>query len=148
MSGDFNTDESLDYSQPSFAPVAPAPNTSDVWLEWNGDFQVSARGGLLLVGGPDYARQRITRRLLTAVMGYVWHNDYGAGLPQKIGRTVNVTALTALVRSQIALEAAVSPSPAPVVGVKADQNKLGLYTITIDYTDAATGAPVQLSFTT
>ena len=121
---------------------------ADSWLEWGGDFQVSATGGLLLADTDDLARQRIIRRLLTAVRGYVWHQDYGAGLPQRIGGTVNVNTLKALVASQVALEATVAPSPPAKVAVSYDGNNPGLYTISISYTDAANGEPVTLSFTT
>ena len=120
----------------------------DAFLEWGGDFAVSASGGLLLADRDDLARQRIERRLFTAVRGYVWHQDYGVGLPQKIGRTVNVATLTALVRSQIALEAAVAPYPVPVISVAEDQNNLNLYTISISYTSAVNGSPVTLSVST
>ena len=119
----------------------------DVFLEWNSDFVVSATGGLQLASGDDFARQRIIRRLLTAVRGYLWHQDYGAGLPQKIGSPASVISLKALVRSQIALESSVAPTPAPIINVTEDPNTLGLYTISINYTDAASGEPVTLSFT-
>jgi len=59
---------------------------ADLWLEWGDDFQVDATGDLLIADGDDEVRQRLERRLFTAVQGYVWHPDYGAGLPQKIGQ--------------------------------------------------------------
>ena len=120
---------------------------SDLWLEWGGDFVASANGDLLLASGADEARQAISRRLFTAIQGYVFHPEYGAGLPQKIGSTQNTNALTALVRSQIALESAVDQSKPVAVTVRADSNNLGLYTITISYAEAITGQPVELSFT-
>jgi phage baseplate assembly protein W len=120
---------------------------SDLFLEWGEDFVAAANGDLLLVSGSDETRQAISRRLFTAVQGYVFHPDYGAGLPQKIGSTASTNALTALVRSQTALESAVDQSQPVTVDVTADANQLGLYTITISYTEAVTGAPVELSFT-
>ena len=69
---------------------------ADVWCEWNDDFQVSASGGLLLADGDDLARQRIVRRLCTAVLGYVWHPEYGAGLPQRIGQPGVVATIKAI----------------------------------------------------
>lgn len=119
---------------------------ADAWLEWNGDFQVSAGGGLLLADGDDLARQRILRRLLTATKGYVWQPEYGAGLPQRVGRPARAETISSIVRSQIALEAAVSPDPPPTIKVAQDANQPGLFTISISYTDAATGEPVNLSF--
>ena len=120
---------------------------SDLWLEWNGDFAASANGDLLLASGLDEGRQAISRRLFTAVQGYVFHPEYGAGLPQKIGSPSNVTALKALVVSQIALESAVDQTQPVTVAVQADPNQLGLYTIKISYTEVVTGLPVELSFT-
>jgi len=119
----------------------------DAWLDWNSDFIVSASGGLLLADGVDLSNQRIVRRLCTAVQGYVWHLDYGAGLLQKIGRTERVTSIAAIVRAQIALEATVAASPAPVVTVVEDTDNLGAFIITINYTESASGEPVTLSFT-
>ena len=120
---------------------------ADAWLEWNSDFQVSASGGLLLATGDDLARQRIIRRLCTAVQGYVWHPDYGAGLPQRIGGPGVVTTIQAIVSAQIALESAVARNPAPVVTVTQDANNRGAFTVSINYTSAANGEPVTLSFT-
>lgn len=120
----------------------------DIWLEWNGDFVISASGGLLLADGDDYARQRILRRLFTAIDGYVWHADYGAGLPQKIGSPARQSVIQSLVQSQIALEASVASSPPPIVVVTQDQNQRGLFNISISYISAANGGPVSLTFST
>ena len=120
---------------------------SDISLEWQGDFQLSPTGGLALSSGDDYARQRIIRRLFTNLQSYIWHQDYGAGLPAKIGTTIRPSQVESIVRSQIALEASVAASPAPKVTVTASRNPPGLYVINIMYTAAATGAPVNLTFT-
>ena len=120
---------------------------SDLWLEWNGDFAAAANGDLLLATSSDESRQSICRRLFTAVHGYVFHPEYGAGLPQKIGSPANQNTLQAIVASQIALESAVDQSQPVNVTVHADKNMAGLYTIKIEYTEAVTGEPVELSFT-
>jgi hypothetical protein len=120
---------------------------ADAWLDFTGDFIVSASGGLLMADGVDLSNQRIVRRLCTAVQGYIWHLDYGAGLPQRIGRPGDVTRIAAIVRAQIALEATVAASPSPTISVDEDPNDLGGFYITINYTEAATGEPVTLSFT-
>ena len=119
---------------------------ADAWLEWDDDFVVCACGGLLLAHGDDLARQRIIRRLCTAVQGYVWHLDYGAGLPQRIGSPGVASTIQAVVRAQIALEAAVAPTPAPTVSVVEDANNLGAFIVSIGYTSAANGEPVELTF--
>ena len=120
---------------------------SDLWLDWGADFHVAANGDLLLASSSDEARQAICRRLFTAVEGYVFHPEYGAGLPQKIGSPADETTLQALVASQIALESAVDQTQPVTIKVHADPNQFGLYTIKISYTEAVTGAPVELSFT-
>ena len=120
---------------------------SDLWLEWNGDFIAAANGDLLLATGEDESRQAICRRLFTAVQGYVFHPEYGAGLPQTIGSPANVNTLKAIVSSQIALETTVDQSQPVTVTVQSDKNQAGLYTIAISYTEAVTGEPVELSFT-
>ena len=120
----------------------------DAYLDWQGDFIVSASGGLLLADGIDLSNQRIIRRLCTAVQGYVWHLEYGAGLPQRIGSPARVSAIAAIVRAQIALEATVAASPSPVISVDESTENLNAFTINITYTEAASGEPVTLSFTT
>src|SRR5579862_3217396 len=100
---------------------------ADAYLDWNGDFVVSASGGLLLADGIDLSNQRIIRRLCTAVQGYVWHLDYGAGLLQRIGRPARVTSIAAVVRAQIALEASVAATPPPVIAVEEDSENLGAF---------------------
>lgn len=120
---------------------------ADADLDWNSDFVVSANGGLGLVDGIRLSNQRIIRRLCTAVQGYVWHLDYGAGLLQRIGRPGRVTQIASIVRAQIALEATVAAQPSPTITVDEDTDNLGTFIITIKYTESATGEPVTLSFT-
>lgn len=118
---------------------------TDVSLEWGDDFQPDASGDLMVVDGDDEVRQRLERRLFTAVQGYVWHPDYGAGLPQKIGSVLSVAEIRSIVASQLALEASVAPSPPAQLTVSASPNNPSLVTIGIVYWDAKTG--VSVSFT-
>lgn len=120
---------------------------TDVALEWGGDFQISSTGGLLLVDGDVEVRQRLERRLFTAVQGYVWHPEYGAGLPQKIGGVPSVSDIKSIVASQLALEQSVAPSPPPVLTVTASPNQPSSVMIGIQYTDAVTGVTVSFSIT-
>lgn len=120
---------------------------ADVYLDWNSDFVVSASGGLLLADGVTLSNQRIIRRLCTAVQGYIFHLEYGAGLLQRIGRPGVIAQISSIVRAQIALEATVAASPSPVITVDEDTDNLGAFIITINYTESATGEPVTLSFT-
>jgi len=112
-------------------------------LEWDTDYKLSPSHDLAVVDGDIYARQRILRRLFTVVGGYVFHQDYGAGLPQKIGRPMTTQFLESIVRSQIALENSVAPNPAPTISVV--QQPGGLFIISIGYTSA--GNSQQLSLT-
>jgi hypothetical protein len=120
----------------------------DAFLDWNADFVVSATGGLLLVDGIPLSNQRIIRRLSTAVQGDVFHLEYGAGLLQRIGKPGVTSQIASIVRAQIALEATVAATPPPVVTVTEVANNPGAFIILIQYTFAATGEPVTLSFTT
>lgn len=119
----------------------------DISLEWGEDFDVDATGDLLLSDGDNEVRQRLERRLYTAVNGYVWHPEYGAGLPQKIGSVFSVYEIRSIVTSQIAMEASVAPSPPVQITVNADPNDASIITIGILYWDAVTGATVSFSIT-
>lgn len=118
---------------------------ADVSLEWNDDFEPDATGDLLVVDGDDEVRQRLERRLFTAVNGYVWHPSYGAGLPQKVGSVLSVEQIRSVVASQLALEASVAPSPPAQLSVV--QQPGGLVSIGILYFDAKTGVSVSFTIT-
>jgi phage baseplate assembly protein W len=118
---------------------------ADASLEWNSDFGSDATGDLLVADGDDEVRQRLERRLATARKGYVWHKEYGAGLPQKIGKALTVGEIQAVVSSQLALEASVAPSPPAQLTVSLQPD--GGCIIGIKYWDAETGDPVSFQIT-
>ena len=118
---------------------------TDFFLEWNNDFVVSPSGGLVLVDGDDEARQRLMRRLCTAVIGYIWHPEYGAGLPQKIGDPWEPTEIEAICRDQVNMETSVATFPPPLVNVA--EVIPGMVSIDIAYTSALTGLAVQFNIT-
>lgn len=118
---------------------------ADLALEWNDDFQIDSTGDLRVIDGDDEVRQRLERRLFTAVHGYVWHPEFGAGLPQKIGSVLSVSDIRSVVTAQLALEATVAPNPPAQLTIQADPNQASLVTIGIQYWDAVTG--VSVSFT-
>jgi hypothetical protein len=120
---------------------------ADLSLEWQDDFAVDATGDLLVVDGDNEVRQRLERRLFTAVQGYIWHPEYGAGLPQKVGSVLSVPEIQAIVASQLALEASVAPNPPPQLSVTASPNNPGLVHIAISYFDAVSGVSVSFSLT-
>ncbi|WP_315792221.1 MULTISPECIES: hypothetical protein [unclassified Bradyrhizobium] len=117
----------------------------DVSLEWHSDFQVDATGDLLTADGDVEVRQRLERRLFTAEKGYVWHPEYGAGLPQKIGDALSDEQIQAVVTSQLALEASVAPSPPAQLTITRQPG--GLVAISIQYYDADTGVSVSFTIT-
>lgn len=114
-------------------------------LEWGNDFVLDPTGDLLIVSGDDEVRQRLERRLFTAVQGYVWHPDYGAGLPQKIGSPFTVQQIKSIVQSQLNLEASVAPNPPAQLTVTEAPG--GFVTIGIQYFDAVTGTAVSFTIT-
>jgi hypothetical protein len=123
---------------------------------WGGDINAGPTGDLGLVDGPSLTIQRIVRRLMTrSVMPasadlpeqpaeYIWHNDYGASLPQRIGGAFDFPLISSILTSQILKESAVAPSPAPAFTFT--PTTLGTLTVTISYTDKFTGAQKLLSF--
>lgn len=119
----------------------------DLNLPWSTDFTLSPSGDLATVDGDEFLRQRITRRLMTEVFGYVWHKSYGAGLPQKIGSTYQPQQISAIVRAQMALEDKVVQDPPPTVIVRQDANNSSLQVIDITYKDAGTGEQIGITIT-
>jgi phage baseplate assembly protein W len=134
---------------------------ADVFHMWGNDLVagpvstlagvVDASGDLLTVGGtvpeqPGQGKtvQRLLRRLLTNPGEYIWQPTYGAGLGRFLGQPISVPVITAVIRSQIFLEAAVAQTPAPVITVTAQKN--GTVSCHILYTDAQTGKPTPVQF--
>jgi hypothetical protein len=118
---------------------------TDISLEWNDDFFPDSTGDLATVDGDVETRQRLERRLFTAVNGYVWHKDYGAGLPQKIGSVFSNEEIKSICAAQLQLESSVAPFPAaqlevvPIAG--------GLTVISIKYFDSRLGVTVSFTIT-
>jgi len=119
---------------------------ADLELDWGSDLTFTAGGDLALADNEMLPRQRIQRRLFTAIRGYLFHLEYGAGLPQKIGHVGTTTAIQSLIRANIALEASVASYPLPQVTVTQDTSNPGLFVILIVYFDATLGEQVTLSF--
>ncbi|MDY7510669.1 phage tail protein [Ralstonia sp. 22086] len=116
-------------------------NDVNHWV--GGDITVSPTGDLGLASADLRTQQRIVRRLVTNPGDYIFHTDYGAGLPQKIGETLDVPALRGLIRSQILQEAGVAQDPEPQVDVAAIT---GGVSVRILYSSAVTREPVSLQF--
>ena len=135
---------------------------ADLFHFWGEDLVVSPSGDIAIVdvlntqnsatlNGNDEGTQRIYRRLMTACARgriqsgeNIFAPDYGGGVPQKIGEPMNAAAITGMINAQLALEAAVAKSPPPVVSVTTLPT--GSFFCAVNYTNAATGVPVSLSF--
>lgn len=127
-------------------------NLQDLYHFYGEDLTTDNTGDLALASGTTYTQQRILRRLLTnpatdTLPGdYVFHPDYGAGLPRFIGQPIDVAKIRALVLGQVLMEETVSKTPLPVVAVTQLPSNLSAFSISITYTDATTGSPTVLTF--
>src|SRR3954470_12052091 len=110
----------------------------DIGHLFSGDLQLGATGDLLAVDSVLESQQRILRRLMTNPGDYIWEPTYGAGLPRRIGRVLDITALTALIRSQMYLEDSVQQQPEPQITVQPLLN--GIY-VQIQYVEVESGKP-------
>lgn len=117
---------------------------ADLALQVGGDLSIGPTGDLLLVDADALTQQRVLRRLLTNPGDYIWQLDYGAGLGRFVGQPAARAAIAGMTRAQLLQEAAIAPTPPPVVtAVAGDDNRL---TATLTYTDRATGLTSGLSF--
>jgi hypothetical protein len=116
---------------------------ADIAHNWTGDLSASLTGDLATVDGITLGIQRILRRLMTAQGEYIFHPNYGAGIPQRIGQIRDDRVISAIIRSQIFLEDAVARSPAPVIKVSGFLNGIS---VSMKYTDAFAQKSVAISF--
>ena len=110
---------------------------------WGQDLTVTPSGDLATADGDDLTRERLIRRLMTGVRMYIWHLQFGAGVPQRIGDTLDVDAILGVISAQVRNEATVATTPAPVITVNAILNGVN---VSIAYQSAITGQHVALSF--
>lgn len=122
----------------------------DINAPWYSDLLTSSAGDLAVIDGAPLGVQRILRRLFTnAANGtlvcadYFWHLAYGAGLPSRVGSTIDPALLASIIRSQILMESMVAATPAPVITVAPFPNGV---TVSIQYVDGLTGLAQYLSF--
>ena len=122
-------------------------NLSDMNHYFSSDLTASNKGSLATCDTTVRGKQRVLRRLLTNPGDYIFHPDYGAGLPQWIGRTADLAKMRALIRGQMLLEDAVQQNPEPTVNVAPIANASGGgFAVSIAYQDSATGNPISLNF--
>jgi len=115
----------------------------DLYHFVGGDLSTSPTGDLRPVSDTDRGTQRVLRRLMTNPGEYMFHPEYGAGLGQKVGQTVNLNEWKSLILGQMLLEDAVAVTPVPAVTLTIIPEGVSAY---ITYTDATTGTPATLSF--
>ncbi len=111
---------------------------------FGGDLGVSG-GDFATVTGTVRGQQRVLRRLLTNPGGYLFHPEYGAGLPTFVGLPLDAKKISAVIRSQLALEVCVAQLPAPLITVSQTSDPSS-FTVGLQYNDADTNTPVILSF--
>lgn len=116
----------------------------DIFLEWAGDLSVGSTGDLASASGTDATNQRVCRRLLTNPGDYLWHLNYGGGLAQFVGTPAEPADIESVVRTQLALEAAVAASPAPQVSASVVDPANGYVVADIAYSDLSSGLSGQL----
>jgi hypothetical protein len=128
---------------------------SDIYHFWSNDLTVSASGDLLLADSSDTTQQQILRALLTnpalsdragnplATADYSDHPTFGAGLPRRVGSTLNVAELRAIVRGVVVSFPGVARNPSPTIDITPFNDGA---TINIQYADLITGTTETLSF--
>jgi len=120
---------------------------NDIDQTYGQDFGVGPTGDLQLVGASVRTKQRILRRLITPTGTYLWHQDYGAGVPEDVGADMSpdrLREIKATITGQVLQEDTVAKSPAPVVTLKPKGNELYC---SIQFTESANNTPQVLTFT-
>lgn len=115
----------------------------DLEQMWGNDLTLTPSGDLVLVDGDDLTRERLLRRLMTNVQSYIFHPTFGAGIPKRIGDTLDANLIMGVVSSQVRKEATVATSPAPIIVVNPILNGVS---VSVKYKSAITGQQVTLSF--
>lgn len=110
---------------------------SEIYHRFGQALQLDANGGLLMVAGTEQGREKIVRRLLTNTGDLLGNINYGAGVNQYIGSTIDPLQIQASIKSQMKAETIVQQSPAPRVGLTEDL-ATGLVMATITYVDNTT----------
>ncbi len=121
---------------------------ASIYHVWGNDLQITTTGDLQSATEITESDQAVLRRLLTNPGEYIYHPDYGAGLPRYVGEDLSsgrYNELVALVTGQMQLEDTVAQTPPPDVTFQAD-TAAGILYCTIQYTWAQTGQRRTLSF--
>lgn len=104
---------------------------------------IEPTGSILPSTATVEGEQRVLRRLLTNPGSYLWHLEYGAGLPQYVGQPVVLSAINSLIVSQMFLEDTVARDPLPTVRTTPIVDGIS---VNISYADNRVGRIVTLGF--
>lgn len=107
------------------------------------DLSLDATGDLQAVSHLEHSQQRILRRLLSNPGDYLFHLDYGTGLPSQVGERVDSRKIQAMIQTQLGQEASVAAQPVPEVIVMPIRDGVS---VQLHYWEAETRQPVALSF--
>ena len=118
---------------------------ADIAHDIGSDLVIGVTGDLATSSGSENVRERVLRRLVTNPGGYIWHLDYGGGLPSFVGTPANAAAIRTTVRGQMLLEAAVARTPVPDVALLVSLGEV--VTLTVTYRDGASGTSQALTLT-
>lgn len=116
---------------------------ADLFTWWQQDLVILPTGDVLIADGTIEGEQRVLRRLLTNPGDYLWHLEYGAGLPRYVGQVEQEGAIASLIMAQMMIEDAVAQDPLPIV--KAKEINSGLQ-VDIKYVDNNVGTLVTTGF--
>lgn len=118
----------------------------DIDVNFGSDLSLSPRKDLATSSDLKRSQQRVLRRLLTNPGSYIWHPNYGAGLPRFVGQdlsTDRLAELRSLIISQIFLEESVSRDPEPEIIF---QTIIGGLFVQINYVESPSRNPIVLTF--
>ncbi len=108
-----------------------------------GDIATSGTADINVATDLTASQQRVLRRLLTNPGDYIWHPDYGAGLPAEVGKLADERRIKGLIMANIFKESVVLQTPPPIITVTM---LLGGVSVRIQYADAQTGQIATLAF--
>lgn len=118
-----------------------------IYQYFNQDIELNTNASIRLTSGEEESNQRILRRLLTAAESYIWHTNYGAGLPAYVGQNLTpalARQIKGVIKTQMFLEQTVQRSPEPKISLSSDGNNLFC---DIVYVFKPSGQVYTLSFT-
>lgn len=121
--------------------VRGSPLVTSIYLEYGQDFVVNPKGGLQTAVGWDEIRQSVIRFLLTCrqqleasgitvYADYIWHPDYGLGLPAFVGELLSDKAkseIERLCKAAVAANPAITKHPKAKVLINQEQHNLQIF---------------------